>query len=144
MNPLKLAVFLLPLVASTGISCAQPAKIKIYFQTDASDVVGRQLVFMLKDKIRASATFTETLDENNSFFIVDMVTIDPSVSGDGLSTIYAFDILLENDKGFNYFLTQFVGVCGSQKVESCASDLYRYIGEELEKLNQITKNKSNT
>jgi hypothetical protein len=137
-------VFCLSALCSAESAEAQTGKVPVFFEVQANDPVGQQLSFTLKDKIRASATFSEAGREQDSVFIVSFVTLDPSSSNSGQDTIYAFDVLMENTKGLNYFVTQYVGICSIDRVPNCADNLYRYLGEELERLKQLSNQHPNS
>lgn len=111
---------------------AEDNKISVFFEYSGDDSIGKQIAFLMLEEIRKSGSFRHTFDKSESVFTVSLVSMDPS--GDAHHSIYSYSILLTNNDGFDYFITSYVGVCGSQRISTCAVDLFSNLGVQLEEI----------
>ena|SRR5690606_5164319 len=125
-----LSSFLALLMCATG-STAQ-AQTAVYIQSTAPDVVGRQLVFELREAVRRSAALSLAEREQDARIYARIVTLDPDNSGRGNSTVYSAVITMQtfHETPVEMYLTNYVGSCGRLSVESCARSLLSGIDEE--------------
>ena len=66
---------------------------------------------------------------------VNVVTLDQNTSNPGYSSAYAVVILWNNpDQPFPFYLTQYVGYCGSSRVRECADGLVANISEQADRI----------
>lgn len=92
----------------------------IMVDATSDDPVGQSLVYQLKDQINRSSMYKLVYTENEAGFVIHIVTIKES---DGNQTAYSAVLSMPQltKKGFNYYITNQVGFCGSSVTESCAS-----------------------
>lgn len=108
-----------------------------------SDSVGQRLVYYVKEDIRASDSMTLTFNEKIPRLQVQIVTIDENPANPGYSTAYSFVVLWENPKElFPFFLNNYVGYCGADRVRACASDLVANISENSDEIIKLLINTS--
>jgi len=125
-----LSSFLALLMCATA-STAQ-AQTAVYIQSTAPDVVGRQLVFELREAVRRSTALSLAEREQDARIYARIVTLDPDNSGRGNSTVYSAVITMQtfHETPVEMYLTNYVGSCGRLSVESCARSLLSGIDEE--------------
>ncbi len=131
-------LMLVPLVIFSCVAVAEtPAQVSVEVIHSGQDSVGQQLVFYYKEAIRSSASFHLTLGSTLGFR-VRIVTLDPSEIKSSYSTVYSATWTWNNpEKPFDFYLTQYVGTCGANRVRSCAEDLLVATNTELEKIQRI-------
>ena len=111
------------------------AEMPIEIISTTPDVVGQRLVFALKEGIRSSSSLGISFDQSKARMQVNVVTLDQSTSSPGYSTVYAVVILWNNPaQPFPFYLTQYVGYCGSSRVRECADGLVANISEQSDSL----------
>lgn len=123
----------LALLCSAGTAAAQSNKLGIHISASTDDPVGRKLAYHFRDAVGRSGTFNE-VPAGGRGVRASLVTIDPN--DDGIMTAYSLTLLINNDDGLDYYVTSYVGVCGSGKVASCAQSMLTDIGGEIEVLRQ--------
>ena len=128
-----LMVFAILICGSTGATAAED-KLGVYIQFAGNDPVGKQLDFFLREKFRQSPTFQEVFDEKQSVFALYFTTLDPSLNDNGLTTSYSFVVTIENQNGFNSYITSHVGICGGSRLTECATTLFGNVGSTLEEI----------
>lgn len=133
---MRAAIAALCLACSAGSAAAQVPKLPVYIGATTNDPVGRRLAYHVRDQIGRSGTFTEVSADNDRGFAAMLVTIDPSVDGDGHMTAYTLVILIRNPGGLDYYLQSYVGTCGANKVAYCASEIVSDIGDQAEMVRQ--------
>jgi hypothetical protein len=122
--------FLLCLVCSPALALMQ-----VEVSATTSDTVGQRLVFALKEGIRRSSSLALSFDQSKPRIQVNVVTLDQSTSTPGNSTVYAVVILWNNPAQlFPFYLTQYVGHCGSSRVVECADGLVAGVSEQSDSL----------
>ncbi|PZR30283.1 hypothetical protein [Caulobacter segnis] len=135
------SVILLTLAVSTP-AFAQ-SKMKVAIEATSDDRVGRQFVFHVRDQIGRSGMFAE---DPSGALKVNIVTLDPDESVQGNRTIYSYTFLVSGGEDrLDSYLTSGVGICGLQKVQSCAQRIFTELGEQVETLRSIlakTKDKN--
>jgi hypothetical protein len=130
----KLAILLLVLSLSPGIGFAQ---VPVQVVHSGNDAVGQRLVFYFKEAIRGSTSFSVALEPTLGLRVW-IVTLDPDNPSRAYSTVYSAAWTWNNpNEPFDYFLTQYVGTCGSQRVRSCAEDLLVATNSQLERLQRL-------
>lgn len=101
----------------------QAQRLNVIISSTAEDPVGSRLATRLRETIATSPLFTLIYDEDKPAIKLAIVTLDPD-SGNGSSgtrTIYSLVILLHAKRGgLDTFLDTYVGVCGSQRLDSCS------------------------
>jgi hypothetical protein len=123
-------------LAAVGPSAAQN-KINIIISTTSEDAVGRQLVFQVRDKIAKSGQL-QLGTKGDRGLNVHIVTLDPDNDGAQTNTIYSFVLTIPGEN-LPLYLTNYVGVCGKTRTESCADTLFGAIGEQLEEIRAALK-----
>ena len=105
-------------------------KIKVAIDATSSDRVGRQFTFHVRDQIGRSGMFAE---DPSGALKISIVTLDPDDDDNGNRTIYSYTFLIAgDDENLDSYLTSGVGICGAQKVQSCAQGLFTELGEQVE------------
>jgi hypothetical protein len=90
----------------------------------APDTVGSRLAYQVKEHIQKSASMRLTY-ENDDRLQVRLVTLDPYANDPplaGILTVFSVVYTWMNAKYMimPYFMTQFVGPCGANRVQECA------------------------
>ena len=117
---------------STAAAAPQAA---VAVMTTTPDAVGQRLAYRVKEKIRRSAGMHLVADEKHSAIQLRLVTVDPSQANEGHSTAYSATWTMKNFTGGigQVYLTQYVGICGTARLDTCAENLVaitdRQIGE---------------
>lgn len=107
-----------------AITRAQEAsETAVYVSSKTDDVTGTRLAYALRQQLRSSKTLKLVDFDDDSFMQVHLVTIDPN--SDGAETVYSAVITAHqlNSESTQVFLTNFVGVCGSERLTACANSL---------------------
>jgi len=100
------------------------ASMPVEVEATADDPVGRQLVFRVKEAIRTSSSMELSFDESKARMQVHMVTLDQSRDSPGLSTAYSVVLTWNNpEQPFPFYLNQYTGYCGADRVKSCAEGI---------------------
>lgn len=138
----RLAVILASLALSVATSAhSQTAKVTAYIDHSGNDPLGQQLSFFIKEQIRASATFSEASKYTDGGLQLHLITLDPD-HGSGYQTIYSATITVYNPDGYDYFITAFVGNCGTNKIRECAASLYGDMGAQLEEIRKALQQRA--
>lgn len=110
--------------------CASPAmaqKMSVYFTMTGDDDVGVRLGYALKESIRRSSGLNLVDVEEDGRIAIRMVTINPDSDRQGgqIQTIYSMVVTAEtfHETPVTMYLTNYVGYCGSSRVQSCAERL---------------------
>jgi len=129
LNLTAYAVFLALLMCV--LATKAHAQTAVYIQSTAPDIVGRQLVFELREAVRRSAALSLAEREQDARIYARIVTLDPDNSGRGISTVYSAVITMQtfHETPVEMYLTSYVGSCGRLSVESCARSLLSDIDE---------------
>lgn len=92
-----------------------------------SDALGKRLAVELTQEVMRHPDLTATAETDRGWKIV-LVTI----ANDGATT---FSVSLVNkapEALFDYYVTSFVGVCGAQRLESCAGEIVAKVLEPID------------
>lgn len=109
------------------------AEMPVEINSTTPDTVGQRLVFALKEGVRSSTSLGISFDQSKPRMQVNLVTLDQSTTSPGYSTVYAVVILWNNPaQPFPFYLTQFVGYCGSSRVRECADGLVANVSEQAD------------
>jgi hypothetical protein len=118
------------LLLVAALLCASPAlaqQISVYFTMTGDDDVGVRLGYALKESIRRSSGMKLVDLEEDGRIAVRMVTInaDSDRQGTQSQTIYSVVFTAEtfHDTPVTMYLTNYVGYCGSSRIQSCAERL---------------------
>ena len=114
------------------------AAASLHITVNAPDKVGKNLVYEIREKIATSARNKLVIDENDAAFGLKIVTIDPDDESN--RTVYSLTLTMKQlakDDSFDYYITSWVGVCGSSKTTSCASTLAADIDSEIQPIVEI-------
>lgn len=103
---------------------AQQARPNIYVEVTANDPVGRRLGYELRSQIASSPLLALTDLDSEAWIRIAMVTVAADSNRGYNMTAYSFVITLANfDGSFDYFYSNWAGVCGADRVSQCARDL---------------------
>jgi len=100
----------------------------VHIASTANDSVGRQFVYELREKIRASHGLRLENRSVDAIIRLKIVTLDPISSGlrgnIGDNTIYSIVFTFRPmDRDAEIYWGNFVGICGASKIESCARNI---------------------
>jgi hypothetical protein len=127
-------------VAKTS-PAATAAKIPVFLQTDAQDVVGAAYVARLREVLESSSAYRPVLNPAHARFIVGILTMDPNEAEAGLasghSTVASVTLQRENGEGLNQFVYSWVLVARRDKVDALATELIAAIDKEIQSLEGV-------
>ncbi|WP_137718682.1 hypothetical protein [Methylobacillus flagellatus] len=105
--------------------CHADGQAAIHVTATADDSIGKQLVYQLREALRASRGMRLVDDMNDSFVRIKIVTLDPdSGRGGGYQTVYsAVWTVRQFDRDSEIYWTNYVGTCGASRTQSCATSL---------------------
>jgi len=112
------------------LECAEAANksqaIPLFIEATTDDSVGQEFLTALRDTIQTSPRYQLVLNTNQSFFQLKIVTLNPTNTPSPTSTIYSVVLtsFTPNDSSLNYYLTNWVGICGEASVSSCANQIF--------------------
>jgi len=103
------------------------AQVNVYVDSTAPDSVGGRLSYRLKEGIRASAGMKLADTDAEALITARIVTLDPDANSAASSsrTIYSLVLTAKtmHETPVDMYLTSFVGLCGTKRVEECADGL---------------------
>lgn len=102
----------------------------IYVGVTSEDTVGQTLVYEIREKISKSQRHNLVSSPKDAAFKLSVVTL----RGDG-QTVYSISLLMRNfqtEGFFDFFVTSWVGYCGSRAIESCAANIVAGVDTEIE------------
>jgi hypothetical protein len=103
---------------------AQDAAMVVSVEHTGSDLIGEQLVFQIREKIRESTSMCLSRPDEPSFIVLSLITIDSDSDKTAYSTTYSATWLLDSaSEPFAYYITSQVRYCGANRVEICAMSL---------------------
>lgn len=116
-------VFAILLLLTAKSSLAQTA---VFVEATAPDPVGSRLAYAIKEGIRRSAGMSLADREADALIGVSLVTLDPDRSdAGGNRTIYSvvWTARTLHSTPVRMYLTNSVGICGTNRVSACADGL---------------------
>lgn len=109
------------------------AQVRVELVSTSKDVLGRRLAYEIREAIAASRTVAMSSDEDDFRMRLSIVTIDPEDQETQLTTVYSAVILAVNPKQpAPYYITNFVGTCGGNKIKTCANNLLVNLSSEAD------------
>lgn len=106
---------------------ADPFKMPVEVRATTNDPVGMRLAYQLREQLLASRQFA--VADTGTRMVITLITMAPDTRTED-RTIYSASILF-NDPGQRIaFVTSYVGVCGTNKVASCAEGLIASLAAE--------------
>jgi hypothetical protein len=127
------------LLVSSQAVAAEPFKMPVEVVATANDSVGKRLVYFVKEGIQSSSTLELAISPELGLRL-QIVTLDQNSSSPGYSTAYSFVVTWVNkQQPFPYYLNQYVGYCGSSRVQECAQDLVASTAENSESVLRLLK-----
>lgn len=134
----RIAIWFALLLVSAP-SLAEGFKMPVEVLATANDSVGKRLVYFVKEGIQSSATLEPVLNPSIGIRLL-IVTIDQNTNNPGYSTAYSFVVTwVSNEQPFPYYLNQYVGYCGSSRVQECAQELVASTAENSEQVLRLLK-----
>jgi len=123
---MKYALLLLLVLNAYACYAAMPVQVI----PTADDTVGSRVVFGIKERIRRSSSLELSLDDSVSRLQAHIVTLDNNPKNPGLSTVYSLVVTWNNPaQPFPYYLNQYTGYCGSDRIEACADTIVSKISD---------------
>src|ERR1700730_3531294 len=114
-------------VVSISALVAQPAqaadRTPVCIISTTEDTVGTTFVYLLKEQLLASQGYTVVPACTEAWFVIDILTMAPDGANAAVQTVSAISLLVENTKGLNYFVTEWVAIMGRDKLASQATML---------------------
>lgn len=122
-----------------AVAHAESFKMPVEVVATAEDSVGSRLVYFVKEGIQSSSTLELSISPELGLRVM-IVTLDQDSRNPGYSTAYSFVVTWVNtQQPFPYFLNQYVGYCGSSRVQECAQVLVAHIAENSESVLRLLK-----
>lgn len=101
----------------------------------SEDSVGERVAYYVREGINRSTTMHSVDRYADSLIRVSIVCITPEPEDQGSVSKYSYQMSLINFDGYyDYSLTHGVGICGSDRVKSCADGLVATTSSELSEL----------
>lgn len=100
--------------------------VAVHVDADSDDNVGSRLVYAIKEGIRRSAGLSYTDDPDHAAIGISIITGDPEKKGDGGGTRTVYSIVFsrtQHNSITSDFLGHILGVCGIDRVASCADGI---------------------
>ncbi|MCU1252169.1 MAG: hypothetical protein JWQ49_5198 [Edaphobacter sp.] len=117
--------------SSVAAQIAPAKKIPIYLTCTCDDPVSQQVASALRDKLTNSPRYTETKDSvGETTRHLRVLSLDPERGGpydNHGRTVLSSVVTI----GPNSYITNWVEICGSLRIDSCASGLISSIDELL-------------
>jgi hypothetical protein len=109
-------------------------KTKICLNATTKDTVGTTLAFTLKEQLLASQSYDLQIKCTDAVFVVNLTTIenDGGSTTSGLSTAAALTLAIENVKGFDYLVMQWVLTSGRDRVGNSATNMIAAIDKQIQ------------
>jgi hypothetical protein len=123
---------ILAAVGLFGWSSASSAA-TIMVQATSNDSVGQSIVYNLRNEIARSALHTVVYDKKDAGFVINIITLKQD---DGRSSVYAASLLMPpfDNKGFDYYITGVVGVCGSSVTKDCGPSILASFDSDISEI----------
>ncbi len=120
----ELVLVLIGSVLAANVEAAGVRLVGVYVTCDGHDVVGANLCFNVKEKIRASAGFRLLDDPSGRGVGVHLVTVDDSPTGfEGASSAVSVTYTTFLGSSLEYFETAQVIEVGSERVREMATSV---------------------
>lgn len=122
-----------------GFAWAQEGKIPVSVDHTGRDNAGSGLAFAVREAVRASNGYR--LVPDNAILRISIVTLDPSVKDDGLTTAAAVSYTMRNDlpyeKGnpqtwYPIYLSTSVVVAGANRLDAQAKGILASLDKEVQ------------
>jgi hypothetical protein len=132
-------ILLCALSLSSG-AAAQENRLGVYVNHSGSDRIGVQIAYRLREELAKSARFKSSLSADDAFYVASFITMNPDNEEIRSNySVYSISLTIYNKTGFNYYVTSYVGTCGSSKINECAGNLIAIIDNQ----NQILVDMAN-
>ena len=135
---MKYALLLLPLILFSRVAlAAMPVEVV----ATASDSVGSQLVYQIKEDLRKSSSLQLTFSDTELRLQAQIVTLEQYPNSPGASTVYSVVLtLMVPNQSLPFYLTQYTGYCGASAVNSCADTVVSKISEASDSMLRAAAN----
>jgi hypothetical protein len=136
---MKTAILSILLLCSPAAQAAMPIQVI----SDADDSVGSRLVYGIKEQIRKSSSLELSLNDSVPRLQARIVTMDQNPKNPGVSTVYSLVVTWNNPaQPFSFFLTQYTGYCGAERINACADTVISKVSEVSDQVIHMLVNKS--
>jgi hypothetical protein len=110
---------------AVGLAYSPVDAANIYVAATTPDQVGQAFVYALKEGVASSSRHKLVTSETDAAFRLRIVTLNPESTGrEGIHTVYSVTLTMRNldpkMSGWDYFVSSWVGDCGSDKTQNCA------------------------
>lgn len=114
----------------------EPSKLGIFVSTTCDhDTIGQTLSYKTKEAIRRSTTMRTVDTYAQGVFTLQIVCLTPDASASGRVSNYSFSLTMMNTTAFyDYAIDSGVGVCGTDRVSTCADGLVARIDENVSRV----------
>ena len=121
---------------AAGSAPASGAFRRVELQTNAPDVVGRELVRTLEAGIRRSPDFVEAASGERMIVIITTLNPDPFADSEGTRTVYSIVWSFQSEDGVHpRYLASMLGSCDRARLEAITASI-------LEALDRVFQNAS--
>ena len=132
-------IFLTALLLISAPAFAEQPKMPVEIVATADDQVGKRLIYFVKEGIQSSSMLSLSINPDFGLKVM-AITLDQSQISPGNSTVYSFVITMTvRDQPVPYYLNQYVGYCGTAKVQECAQGLVANIAEDSDQVLRLLK-----
>ncbi|UZJ42623.1 hypothetical protein OO006_06660 [Prosthecochloris sp. SCSIO W1101] len=122
---------------------AKEDRFPVSVDATADDMVGRRLVYKVKEELRRSASM-RLVDSDEAGMRLFLVTLPRFPDDPSLSTVFSAVWTLEHDFIYPVYITSVVGYCGGNIVESQAESLVAQTDKVISDLKSVLKAVRNT
>jgi hypothetical protein len=117
---------------------AKEDRLPVSVDATADDMVGRRLVYKVKEELRRSASM-RLVDSDETGIHLVLVTLPRDPDRPSLSTVFSAVWTVEYDSIYPAYITSMVGYCGSDTVESQAESLVAETDKVISDLKSVLK-----
>lgn len=137
-------ITLLSLVSPNPVFAKEFGLAQIYVNSDASDSVGRQVLYEYKEAIHRSGVMKIANTEEKAGYKVFFNSIElktNATSGDGYSTVFSMNWTINFPQCSGLYWSSTVGYCGIDRVKDCAADLVSQTERVVSEFRKIIEKK---
>lgn len=128
LAPIAVAAF-----AACSLTSPSPVQAQdtIYVNHEGDDRVGKNLAFAIRERLRGSNLVQLSQEKQGAVYTLQVVTL--AMPDSDVSTTYSVALTVDSGATFAYFMTNYVGYCGADRLTSCAENIYSYAGRAIER-----------
>lgn len=133
-----LALAVLILACPAHVLAQNSGSVDVAVQSQASDMVGRRLVYAVKEEIRRSRGLDLVVPDQSGFTVV-ISTMPKYEDQPNVSTMYSVYWLLDTGENLPFLLNHTMGYAGTQVVDSSAQSIVASTDEVVSQIRQYVR-----